>query len=152
MNRDDRIALRGRILDRLCTADVVQAEHIAVDEGLSIRTVYRHMDALKADGWPIKSEAGIGYAITERGRKMKASEVAKRIRAGDHLHLGFANGKRQWWFEGPYQIVPEEIVHRVIRGGTTAIVEAGDNMPWFAFESATDSDIHSVNIGEETRT
>jgi hypothetical protein len=59
---------------------------------------------------------------------MKIAAVISRLSAGDHLHLGFAKGSRIWWFEGPYQIVPEHVVHAAVRDGTMAVVEAGDSL------------------------
>lgn len=59
---------------------------------------------------------------------MKIEAVIKRLAAGDHLHLGFAKGKRLWWFEGPYQIVSEHVVHSAVREGSVAVIEAGDSL------------------------
>lgn len=47
-------ALNGR----LTTADQVAAEI-----GVSIRTIYRDIATLRAEGAPIEGEAGIGYTI-----------------------------------------------------------------------------------------
>ena len=44
------------------------ADAIAIDEGVSVRTVYRAIAALKADGAPIEGEAGVGYIMRKTRR------------------------------------------------------------------------------------
>lgn len=43
---------------------------------------------------------------------MKVTAVIERLAKGDSLRLGFSSGQRRWWFEGPYQVVPEHIFTR----------------------------------------
>jgi hypothetical protein len=59
---------------------------------------------------------------------MKVGTVIERLAKGDHLRLGFSNGQRRWWFEGPYQVIPEHVVHAAVRDGTVAVIEAGDSL------------------------
>lgn len=76
---------------------------------------------------------------------MKVEAVIDRLARGHHLHLGFLAGGRRWWFEAPYQVVTEPVVHAAIRAGSVAVIEAGDSLfgqtgnsqTWLA-EPATD--------------
>ncbi|WP_029002752.1 hypothetical protein [Azorhizobium doebereinerae] len=54
-------------------------------------------------------------------------EVAARLRRGDFIHMEFVDGARQWWFEGPYEVV-EDMVIQLLTAGPPAVrlVEAGD--------------------------
>lgn len=59
---------------------------------------------------------------------MNVRTVIERLAKGDNLHLGFSSGQRRWWFEGPYQVIPEHVVHAAVRDGAVAVIEAGDSL------------------------
>ncbi|RUV19896.1 hypothetical protein [Mesorhizobium sp. M7A.F.Ca.MR.245.00.0.0] len=68
---------------------------------------------------------------------MNVRTVVERLAKGDHLHLGFSSGQRRWWFEGPFQAIPEHVVHAAVRDGAVAVVEAGDSLFGFKGNSQT---------------
>lgn len=68
---------------------------------------------------------------------MKVAAVIERLAKGDSLRLGFSSGQRRWWFEGPYQAVPEHVVHAAVRDGAVAVIEAGDSLFGFKGNSQT---------------
>ncbi|WP_058315970.1 helix-turn-helix transcriptional regulator [Cognatishimia activa] len=49
------------IMQRLSSGDVVRAEDLAEEFGVSVRSIYRDMDSLKASGMPIEATQGTGY-------------------------------------------------------------------------------------------
>ena len=54
------------ILDQLrVRRQAVSAEALAEELGVSVRTIYRDMDALREMGAPIQGEGGVGYRIAE---------------------------------------------------------------------------------------
>ena len=48
---------------RLQPGDVITAKEIALDTEMSERAVYRHVRSLISAGFPVVSEAGIGYTV-----------------------------------------------------------------------------------------
>lgn len=48
---------------------------------------------------------------------------ADRLRRGDRLYMGLGPQGRVWWFEAPYEIVPESAIRDL---GNVEIAEAGD--------------------------
>jgi predicted DNA-binding transcriptional regulator YafY len=61
-----RAAERRERIKAFFTDQVVTASAIAEQLGLSERTVYRHVAALKAAGVPILGEVGVGYVVREK--------------------------------------------------------------------------------------
>ncbi|WCL53665.1 helix-turn-helix transcriptional regulator [Gimibacter soli] len=61
MRKADRLFETIEILRR--HGRPVTADHIAAEIGVSVRTVYRDIAGLQADGVPIEGEAGIGYVL-----------------------------------------------------------------------------------------
>ncbi|RWB67604.1 hypothetical protein [Mesorhizobium sp.] len=59
---------------------------------------------------------------------MKVATAIERLQKGDHVHLGFAKGERRWWFESPYQVIPEHVFYAAVRDGAVAVIEAGDSL------------------------
>lgn len=66
MNRTERLAA---IVLRLQSRSLVRARDLAGEFEVGLRTIYRDMEALAESGVPLRSEAGVGYAL-ERGWKM----------------------------------------------------------------------------------
>jgi len=62
MNRFDRIAA---ILIQLQARRVVRGQDLAVQFGVSLRTVYRDLRTLELAGVPLGGEAGVGYSLAE---------------------------------------------------------------------------------------
>src|SRR5215470_11326042 len=62
MNRVDRLVA---IALRLQSRRVVRAEDIAARFEISVRTVYRDLEALGEAGIPILAEAGVGYSLVK---------------------------------------------------------------------------------------
>src|SRR4051794_36196238 len=62
MNRIDRLAA---IVIQLQSKRLVKAQDIADKFSISLRTVYRDINALEEAGVPIIGEAGIGYRLME---------------------------------------------------------------------------------------
>ena len=62
MNRLERMSA---ILVKLQSRPLVTASEIAVQFGVSLRTVYRDIRSLEASGVPICGEAGQGYSLVE---------------------------------------------------------------------------------------
>src|SRR6185312_17537996 len=60
MRRADRLF---KIIQSLRRKHVVTAARIAAELGVSERTIYRDIQDLDASGVPIKSAAGVGYAL-----------------------------------------------------------------------------------------
>lgn len=56
-----RAARRAALLDAMPAGQLVRARDIAAELGITERSVYRHIAALKADGVPIRGQAGIGH-------------------------------------------------------------------------------------------
>lgn len=54
--------------------------------------------------------------------------VLTRLRAGHKLHQQIIDGRRQWWFEDPFQDVPHAIVKTIRSSGEFALAEAGDSL------------------------
>jgi len=57
--------VRASVLDRLGNG-VTTAEAIATAEQISVRTVYRHVARLRAEGHRILGGAGFGYLMKRR--------------------------------------------------------------------------------------
>jgi predicted DNA-binding transcriptional regulator YafY len=62
---DDR---RLAILERMADGRLHTAKQIAATMGVSIRTVYRDIRSIAADGAPIIGGAGAGYMLRRVGR------------------------------------------------------------------------------------
>jgi predicted DNA-binding transcriptional regulator YafY len=60
---DDR---RLAILERMADGRLHTAKQIAATMGVSIRTIYRDIQSITADGAPIVGEAGAGYMLRQR--------------------------------------------------------------------------------------
>ncbi|RWP82606.1 MAG: hypothetical protein EOR12_31900 [Mesorhizobium sp.] len=54
--------------------------------------------------------------------------VLTRLRAGERLHQQIVDGRRQWWFDEPFQDVPDAVVAKIRAGGEFALVEVGDSL------------------------
>jgi predicted DNA-binding transcriptional regulator YafY len=63
--QEQRAIERRERIKAFFTGQVVTAAAIADQLGLCERTVYRHIVALKAEGFPIVGEAGVGYVLRE---------------------------------------------------------------------------------------
>lgn len=62
MSRSESRSVRlAAILQRLSDGNVVRAEDLATEFGVSQRSIYRDMDTLKASGMPIEATQGSGY-------------------------------------------------------------------------------------------
>lgn len=61
MPRRDRLA---RIISDLRTPGPHRAEDLASNHGVTLRTIYRDLDTLRAAGVPIAGQRGTGYRIT----------------------------------------------------------------------------------------
>ncbi|MES0168185.1 hypothetical protein NKJ87_19720 [Mesorhizobium sp. M0027] len=59
---------------------------------------------------------------------MKIETVLGRLRAGERLHQQIVDGRRQWWFDEPFQDVPDAVVVAIRAGGEFALKEAGDSL------------------------
>lgn len=87
MRRADRLF---QIVELLRRKPVRTAQELADALEVSVRTIYRDMDDLAASGLPLRSEAGVGYAL-EKGydlpplmfsrAELEAMEVAGRLLA-----------------------------------------------------------------------
>lgn len=73
---------------------LVKAQDLAVRYGVSLRTIYRDMQALQTAGVPIYGEAGIGYALLQ-GYKLAAisftKEEALSFAAADKLMANYVD-------------------------------------------------------------
>jgi len=58
MKRGDRLYA---LMQRLKSGQLQRAEDMARDLGVSVRTIYRDMDALAASGVPVSGARGVGY-------------------------------------------------------------------------------------------
>jgi len=56
----------ARLADRLPVGEVITAQLISIELGVSERTVYRYIARLRAAGIPISGEAGVGYMLRRR--------------------------------------------------------------------------------------
>lgn len=65
MRRADRLFLLTRLLNA-AHGRVVTGERLAEALEVSLRTLYRDIDALRAGGLPLEGERGVGYRLTER--------------------------------------------------------------------------------------
>ncbi|MER8616041.1 hypothetical protein NKG99_04170 [Mesorhizobium sp. M1409] len=54
--------------------------------------------------------------------------ILDRLRLGDMLHQQIVDGRRQWWFDEPFQDVPDAVVAKIRAGGEFALVEVGDSL------------------------
>lgn len=54
--------------------------------------------------------------------------VLTRLRAGEKLHQQIVDGRRQWWFDEPFQDVPDAIVVKIRAGGEFPLIEVGDSL------------------------
>ncbi|MGX9145867.1 hypothetical protein [Mesorhizobium sp. 128a] len=52
--------------------------------------------------------------------------VLTRLRAGDKLHMQLIEGRRVWWFEDPWEQIPDGVADRLKAAGE--IVELGDSL------------------------
>ena len=59
--RSGKSARLSAIMQRLSSGNVVRAEDLAEEFGVSVRSIYRDMDSLKASGMPIEATQGTGY-------------------------------------------------------------------------------------------
>ena len=57
---------RRRLIIRKLRSSMTTAEMIAERVGVSVRTIYRDIDALRRQGQPIIGEAGAGYMLRRR--------------------------------------------------------------------------------------
>lgn len=57
---------RRRLIVRKLRSSMTTAEMIAERVGVSVRTIYRDIDALRSQGLPIIGEAGMGYVLRQR--------------------------------------------------------------------------------------
>ena len=71
MNRIDRLFA---ILLKISDGKLFQAEKLAKEFELSERTIYCDMSALIQMGIPIRSEAGVGYLVSEALKGKKVTE------------------------------------------------------------------------------
>lgn len=58
---ESRSARLSAIMNRLSGGEIVRAEDLAREFGVSPRSIYRDMDTLKASGMPIEATQGSGY-------------------------------------------------------------------------------------------
>jgi predicted DNA-binding transcriptional regulator YafY len=72
-------------MHRLSDGAILRAEDLAAEFGVSVRSIYRDMDRLKASGLPIKATQGAGY-------QAEAVTTLPPLHISDHeleaLHLG----------------------------------------------------------------
>jgi hypothetical protein len=54
--------------------------------------------------------------------------VLSRLRPGERLHQQVVDGRRQWWFDAPFQDVPDAVVASIRASGEFALKEAGDSL------------------------
>ncbi|PWJ93601.1 hypothetical protein C8D77_101280 [Mesorhizobium loti] len=59
---------------------------------------------------------------------MSAAAVIARLRAGQKLHMQIVDGRRQWWFDEPFQDVPDAVVQAIRASGEAKIGELGDSL------------------------
>ena len=61
---------------------------------------------------------------------MCVDSVRQRILRGATIYMGFAGGRRVWWFEQPYVEVDDETMRAASVGhnGGSLLVEAGDSL------------------------
>lgn len=62
-----RRARHSAVLAALAGGTIVCAAAVAREAGVSVRTVYRDVETLRARGYVIRGEAGVGYEF--RGRE-----------------------------------------------------------------------------------
>ncbi len=53
-------------------------------------------------------------------------ETIERLKRGDVLHMQFVEGKRDFWFEAPFQAVSEQEFSEASR--RLSLIEAGDSL------------------------
>jgi hypothetical protein len=59
---------------------------------------------------------------------MTVAAVLTRLRAGEKLHQQIVDGRRQWWFDDPFQDVADAVVTSIRSSGEFALVEVGDSL------------------------
>jgi hypothetical protein len=59
--------------------------------------------------------------------------IISRLRDGDVLRMEISSGLTLWWFEGPYEIVPDEAARRILH----LLQERGDSL--FGLSGASQS-------------
>ncbi|MFY0595973.1 MAG: HTH domain-containing protein [Cognatishimia sp.] len=59
--RSSRSARLAAIMERLSGGELLRAEDLAFEFDISVRSIYRDMDTLKASGMPIEATQGAGY-------------------------------------------------------------------------------------------
>jgi hypothetical protein len=59
---------------------------------------------------------------------MTIDTILTRLRAGEKLHQQIVDGRRQWWFDEPFQDVPDAVVASIRASGEFELKEAGDSL------------------------
>ncbi|MER8387242.1 hypothetical protein NKH14_17290 [Mesorhizobium sp. M1380] len=59
---------------------------------------------------------------------MTIETVLTRLRAGEKLHQQIVDGRRQWWFDDPFQDVHDAVVVAIRASGEFTLKEAGDSL------------------------
>lgn len=76
---------------------------------------------------------------------MSLPSVEERLRAGDVLRMRLADGRRQFWFENPYQAVTDVQLYKA--GKSVTIAEAydslfgwtGNSQTWFSISESSEA-------------
>ena len=135
MNRVDR--LMAMVL-HLQSRRVVRAEDLAAHFEISVRTVYRDLDALAEAGVPIVAEAGVGYSLLKGYHLppvMFTAEEAAALCFGEKLVEQFTDASLRRQMEGALlkirSVLPRDHQDHLDRLGRTTIVVSrpGDTTP-----------------------
>lgn len=65
------------------------------------------------------------------------NDVIARIRAGERLHMQFADGQSVWWFEQPHEVVPNKVMALVLADPMSPLRDAGDSLFGLPMNSQT---------------
>lgn len=84
MGRSDRLF---DLIQILRDGALHTAEELAQATGVSVRTIYRDMETLRASGLPVEGERGVGYAVTA---PVTLPPLNLNLAELEALHLGLA--------------------------------------------------------------